>query len=945
MTLPKFIQDCVDKQYAVMNCDEKKRPELSNWSKRPSEDFYNSVCIGNYTMRMGLQENGDYVISLDFDIMEKKKNGKYKINKITQNTLEEWKGLNEEGHGLYISSTQNNMGNLVNITNCPKLIEIIGDIGKSKFQDKKAKETLEILCSSLCVLPPTKTVCKVNQQAIIARTFRNEEHPFLILEPNTPQYDFIYNYCDSCKKSSCKYVIKRDRRSKDKKEIYNNIHSGKYIVKSIDHGLELLSLLSNDRYCYDSWWKIGVACMNSFEREFAEELFEKWSEKDPSGNYDGNIPYDDWCDTEYDGLNWNMIMKWIEYDAQGKMMTTIWEYNQSQSAEKYEGFKKYFENRYAFCKDPQVYFYKSKKEKYLQKTRTDIVELERHNIDYFKDWEMDENRKMYEMSDYVPVKHIKDPQIFNTFRGYDWWKWDTNWYEIVQKEKGNNKALFSQTMKWWNKYIYNVCGKDYEMVRYVKCIIGNILFNPQNPTKVMLIFQGIEGTGKSFLLNIIKSLLGGLNVASSPCPLKELFGQFNEPLLTAQVVALEENNKKNMKVILDELKSKITDATFNVNCKNEKNFVRTNTLQWLSFMNELVQFAITSTNRRFTIVKTSMDLAIQNKENTEFWDWGYNVVLKNTECLKIITADIKNVFEEMDGYNLDYKVARPMSKLQVQVVRQGIPPIFQYLQHLISKPTKDLDTYDKYDALKENKPKPKHFSQWFANNNIMDKDSFLPLSSKVMKKLKNMKVIESNAKGFWIINMNIFRRNLNHYISEKLDKKGLIIEAEQIECELHNFFECEKKHFDKINYGGEFRFVFNPRYTKELLKKYRYYIVENDDCEKTNEEGVKFNIFEIDDDDDSMDEDESEEENEEPKFEYTNIIIKPETVVINTIEPKTKTIDIDSENEFQVIEPKPVDTDSDSDSDSDEEMDLRGMALEYVYDKEGNHISSKWVKK
>lgn len=35
-----------------------------------------------------------------------------------------------------------------------------------------------------------------------------------------------------------------------------------------DHGLELMSLLKDDRYCYDNWWKIGVVCMNSFEREF-----------------------------------------------------------------------------------------------------------------------------------------------------------------------------------------------------------------------------------------------------------------------------------------------------------------------------------------------------------------------------------------------------------------------------------------------------------------------------------------------------------------------------------------------------------------------------------------------------------------------------------------------------------------------------------------------------
>ena len=50
-------------------------------------------------------------------------------------------------------------------------------------------------------------------------------------------------------------------------------------------------------------------------------------------------------------------------------------------------------------------------------------------------------------------------------------------------------------MKWWNKYMYHVCGKDYELVKHVKCVVGKILFNPQNPTKVIIIFQGIESSG------------------------------------------------------------------------------------------------------------------------------------------------------------------------------------------------------------------------------------------------------------------------------------------------------------------------------------------------------------------------------------------------------------------------------------------------------------------
>ena len=175
----------------------------------------------------------------------------------------------------------------------------------------------------------------------------------------------------------------------------------------------------------------------------------------------------------------------------------------------------------------------SKKGKYIQKTMKEVRELEKHNEEYFNEWWcFYENRKIYEMSDYIPVKHIKDPQIFNTFRGYDGWKWVNNWQESAQKAKGNKTPLFGKTMQWWNKYMYHVCGKDYEMVKYVKCVVGKILFNPQNPTKVIIIFQGIESLGESFLTNFIKRLLGGLNIAESATPQQELFGQFNEPLLT-----------------------------------------------------------------------------------------------------------------------------------------------------------------------------------------------------------------------------------------------------------------------------------------------------------------------------------------------------------------------------------------------------------------------------
>lgn len=856
-----FIQSCIDKRYAVMNCSTTKVPALSGWSKRPAEDFIESIePTGSYVMRMGVQENGDYIIGLDFDIMEKsKKTGKYKTNVMTQRLLDEWKEINEDQHGLYISSTQNNMGNLVNIKNCPEIIGIIGDIGRAKFQNSKSKQTLEILCSSLCILPPTKTVCKVSNKPMINRTFCDESNPILLLEPNSAQHQFILNYCIEFKNRHCKQTRMRDLRSKAKKEVYTDVHADNYKIDSIDHGLELMSMLNDERYCYDSWWKIGVCCLNSFEREFAEELFVRWSEKDPHGNFDGDIPFDAWAENSYDGLTWGLVMKWIEYDSPSKFIPCIIQYKRHKSAEKYEEYKKYFESTYHYCKDPQVFFYKSLRGKYIQKTMKDVRELEAHNDEYFQEWCSDENRKMYEISDSVPVKHIKDPKVFNTFRGYDCWEWESDWYEKCRNIDDFDMAYSrKRTLDWWNEYMWNLCGKDQKTVDFVKCIMGNVIFNPTKPTKVMVLFQGIEGTGKSFLINILRRILGTLNIAESAKPQQELFGNFNEPLLTAQVVSIDENDPTVMESVLSSLKNKITNENFLVNCKNEKIFLRTNTLQWFAFMNDFCSFNITTTNRRFNLIKTSMDLAIKNERNSKFWTEGYEVILKNPLYLQIIASDIREVYESKDGYNMDFALSRPKTNYMESVVKNNIDPFYTYLQYMISNPLKLMKQYENAPY-----PKPKQFAKWYKKNFIWCKDDYLPLFNKGLKQL------DAEGTGFWTIKMSSFREKLNEYTHKVLDKKNVCYSSDDILTKMVNFFEAKPELFLKSNNGGVYWYCFNPEKTKEQLIKYKYYRVENEDCEQTTEDGT-IDMFAEDTDD----EDDYEEPQPEP--EYKNNIIQPE---------------------------------------------------------------------
>ena len=54
------------------------------------------------------------------------------------------------------------------------------------------------------------------------------------------------------------------------------MENGKYgqeLEKNPIHGVELLCKMNEDKYGYNTWWKIGIALLDSFPREVAEKIF------------------------------------------------------------------------------------------------------------------------------------------------------------------------------------------------------------------------------------------------------------------------------------------------------------------------------------------------------------------------------------------------------------------------------------------------------------------------------------------------------------------------------------------------------------------------------------------------------------------------------------------------------------------------------------------------
>ena len=129
--------DCVaefkKRKYVIWNVSTKKIPMLKdgiarNWNKITHKEA--KLYWGqskNWGMRTGRQENGDYIIGLDFD-MWVKEGLTYVVSQNTRDLFAKQQEINPNNIGVFESSTQLNRGVLVNIKKSKKLMKMMDEL-------------------------------------------------------------------------------------------------------------------------------------------------------------------------------------------------------------------------------------------------------------------------------------------------------------------------------------------------------------------------------------------------------------------------------------------------------------------------------------------------------------------------------------------------------------------------------------------------------------------------------------------------------------------------------------------------------------------------------------------------------------------------------------------------------------------------------------------------
>ena len=222
---------------------------------------------------------------------------------------------------------------------------------------------------------------------------------------------------------------------------------------------------------------------------------------------------------------------------------------------------------------------------------------------FIMEWLCDETRRTYKGTTFEPYLKLdpcENTEWFNTFRGF--------------KCKLNTKYDI-KTLGWFRDYISNLCNNSPDMIEYVINIISMKIQKPNVLMGVILVFVGLQGTGKSLFHLLLEKLLG-TEYCYSTSDLNHCFGNFNSTAIKNKLIlTLEEVEDQGGRTFEQQLKDITTRTTHNLNEKHQKQEQQTNYLLPIIVSNNHFPFKNVPNSRRPVYIETSFE----EKHNADYW--------------------------------------------------------------------------------------------------------------------------------------------------------------------------------------------------------------------------------------------------------------------------------------------------------------------------------------
>jgi phage/plasmid-associated DNA primase len=272
----KIIKFLAEQNFSIFNVDSKKAPvngmgqRMSDWNSMSCDELkknhnYSSLLWG---MKMGEQENGKHILSLDFDVCGKKNEEGIRVGcNETKIKLDEFmNGVGNKLDGMFESSTEGNHNVLVDYSNSPTIKQMVKEIASNKFNCHE----LEILLGGNQVIPPSATTSKITGELGNPRKYKNENLFYIIEEENC----FVYNFICKLMKNKLAPIKKLKNINMTTNSI--SLTEPETVTKTDDKYLDLIfNVIKNERnkdgtkiISQPYWFQIcGIMKFNKYSKE------------------------------------------------------------------------------------------------------------------------------------------------------------------------------------------------------------------------------------------------------------------------------------------------------------------------------------------------------------------------------------------------------------------------------------------------------------------------------------------------------------------------------------------------------------------------------------------------------------------------------------------------------------------------------------------------------
>lgn len=688
----EIINSFKSKKYVVWNINvSKKIPIVGTndlgWSKITHDDVkqYWNDKSNSWGFRTGIQENGDYIIGLDFD-MWYKCNNQYIASENTRKLFSDFELLNPNNEGVFTSSTSLNKNVLCDISKCDNLIKKLDDLGKGKIQNENYH--LEILNNFNMVLPPTMTKCKLTgkmgrKRHMLSDTFVLKVEPDGSVEKFI--FDYINNHTNSKTKSKTQYNTKKAKNATIEYISYIEDNDKNYIKKCelLNPFLKALNKSRTDDY--NNWWKIGYALKSDFEDAgldsfilFSQKTCKNDKEKEQVKN-DCIKHWKKWDDDKYgyDGLNTNYILYLCRLDNEAIFGDLLLKYQSQLSDVDFKEKVDKFELNVRKVLEPAIWIKKHRKTNQWDYCDTQQILHIYSELGFSKDFlnryiNDYQEKNFYDFIDFIPDINFKetddkDLKTFNLFDGFE-----------IRKHEVKN--VNDTTIDTFIKHLKFICDGDENAYTMLINWLSHLIFNTINKSNICIILKGLEGQGKTTLYRLIEKLIGKKYCVSTATPQETIFSRFNDILINKICVNIDEPDYYAFTKSFETFKNLITDDTILIETKNKPTIEFKNNYWFLVTTNNDKLFNISQTDRRFYFINSGFMETNENKK--KYFDRFYDMI-NNPDEVRAIFDYLQKQYDNNKDFDFEKHQKNNKTNFHQSLMVNSKNPFWEFVQEFI----------------------------------------------------------------------------------------------------------------------------------------------------------------------------------------------------------------------------------------------------------------------